>query len=1120
MTERRGLERFVAACAANKGRLTATLVIAGVAIVVAGILLLAVAPVAWREGRGSPAPLAVLALVVAGLVTGGLVARRARAGLRPEGLANEADEAVGLGAGDLRGALELDAGHGRGSPELAALHRDRIAARLEGLTADRVLPRTGRIWSRRVRAAGGIAGLAIVALLASAVIRPDETRSAALALGAPWRTAFPPPLPPLELALEGNVSRGDLAALRIRAIGRSRVALAWRPAGRVAERRDVGIDVSGTATASIGPISAPTAVWVSDASGGSSDTLLVRPAEPLLVQDLIVEIEYPAYLDRPAESHRGQVPPLVLPEGSRLILSGESNLPLTEGILVWRPEGVPAEADGIRTELALDGARFGVTLRPDVSGAWEWRLAAAGAVGDPILPAPIEVVLVPDIAPAIQLLFPAPDTILGPDRVMPLVVDVEDDIGLGSVQMRSWRSGLGEERAERRETLAPSPAGSRRAVFRHLLDRSAEEMLPGDTIFYRFEAFDGHPTRGPALSDVFLLRVPTLTEIRDARADRTRELADAADALEQAMDELAEAAADAARRSEVGEEEGEPSFETTEEARSVLEDAERAAEDLSELEEAVAGLREDLARSAVSDEALAEQLEMLAERYRELMESGLAERIEELAEALQDLDPEAVRRALEELAEDSDRLREQLEQTLGSLEQAALDQELESARANAEDLAEAQRELAGEEGAESAEWTAEQERLAERAEQLAEALDELEERLETGGQPQAADSARAAGERTAEAMERMHEAAAAGESSAGGETPPEQSRDAASEAADAMEQAAGALGSAQQNMEQTGRDAAAQSLGRARAEALSLADEEGRLAAATRGETVQEPEAWRARQAAVRQGLENLLDRLSESGSEAAMLDQETGAAAGETAERMDRLLERLAEDGARRLPARAEVEGIQESLNRLAMRLLASEQAARAAQQRSQGQEAMEQMASLAQQQQAITQETSSLLVPGPKPAGEERSQEVSARQQEIADRLRELDDPEGDMLGRPEEMAREAGELARELAQNGPTQEALERQRRLFRRMLDAGRSLEDEDLDPNRRESTTGVAAPRDAPEIDPELLRGRRFPLPSEALIRELPIVYRSLIFDYFDRLNRRPPESDEPNPDGG
>lgn len=1124
MPEGAGFERLLAACARVRGRVFGAAFALAFALTAALVLVLSFLPAASREGRGSFVPLGMALVLLGFVVVGVLAARHLARAIRPHLLAEEADVGAGLGTGDVRGALELADGSPRAASALAGLHRQRVSSELERAETRALLPRTGPRWDRLARRAAIVGAAAVAALAISLALRPQPTVSAAVSLGAPWRTAFPPSLPPLRVTAESGVSRGAAADLEIEAAERAAVTFVLRPAGDVIERRRLDVGPDGRIRTRTPPIEAPTRLWIEDDYGTSSDTLLVRPLEPLLVQDLRLELEYPAYLERPSESHRGQIPPLVAPEGTRLLLSGETNLPLDGGTLVWRPIetgiGDPVEDDGgdPPVELQVSGAEFGASWTPTTTGMWEWRLDASTAVGDAIIPEPIRVLVIPDLRPVMELLYPAPDTTLGFDQVMPLVVDVEDDIGLRRVVLRSWRSGLGADRAERTETLAPSPEGSRRVVLRHLLDRSADELLPGDTVYYQFEAFDGQPRRGPARSAVYTLRVPTFVEEREERAAEAGALAGDADALEEMLDRLARQAEEAARQvdADAGDSE-EARFEATEEARAVLEDAEDAAAELADLEDALQRMREDLSESALSDAALQEQLERLAERYRELSESGLAEQMEALAEALREMDPDAVREALESLSENSEDLREQLEQTLGMLEQMALEQAMKSAQANAEELAEDQRELA-ERSMDAQQFAEEQGSLAEQAEELSEALDRLEAELEASGREMAADSAGAAGERTERAREQMEAAASEAAQQPQGSRASEQQMQAAAEAAEALEQASSALGSAQQEMSGENREAAVETLSRARAEALSLADEEARLAEATRGEETADPEDWRARQGAVRQGLENMLERLSEAGNEAAMLDQQTGATAGEAAERMDELLERLSEDGARRLPSRAEAEGIQDALNALAERLLQSEQAARSGQQESSGQEASEQMSALAQQQQGVTQETSSLLMPGPQPSGQDQQrmrEELARRQQEIAEELGDVEDPDRELLGRPEELAAEAAELARQLGEQGPTQETLERQRQLFRRMLDAGRSMEDEDLDPDQRESETGRAAPREPPPIDPALLRGRRFPLPPEALLRDLPIVYRSLVFDYFDRLNRAAPRRDPP-----
>jgi hypothetical protein len=885
------------------------------------------------------------------------------------------------------------------------------------------------------------------------------------------------------------------------------------------------------------PLVAPLRVWAEDADGVASDTLQIRPLEPLLVEDLRATVTYPAYLGRGGEAHRGRIPPMVIPDGTRVALSGETNHPLEEGSLRFSTPG-PRSGDpgnGMVVPLELEGSRFRVDLWPTTSGRWSWHLGSAEGMGAPILPEPLDLIVIPDARPSILLLFPAPDTLLGPDQVMPLVIDVEDDLGLLQAELAWWRSVPGGgPPSERREGLTPDPAGQKRAVFRPILDLRDEDLLPGDTVFYQIKANDGHPRRGPSRSETFLLRVPTLAEMRSARADESEELAEDAQQLAEAAEELERAAAEAERRNlaqDPADAGGRPprelGFEETEDARAVLEQAEEMQEAVQSLQEDLEALQEGIEESLLSDPGLTEQLEQLAERYQELLEGGLAEDVEALSRALRDLDTDAVQEALENMSGQAEWLREQIEQTLGLLEQAALDQAMKAAHAETGELAEAQRRAVEGQDELTEEWAAQEERLADDAEALAQELDELGQRLEEAGQELAGDSARVAGARAAQAAEAMREAAEGAsspeESAAGteGEASGEQgaesdreeeARQAAEEAAEALEQAASALDGASEEGT-AGQDPVAP-LARARTEALALSEAETDLSAAARGARSLDPGAWRARQSALRQGLDNLLTTLAEEGSRDGLLDREIGAAAGEAAEQMDRLLDQMTADGGRRLPSRSEAESIVDALNELAMRLLASERAAKAAQQDAGEEAAAEQMASLAQQQQGVTQRTSTLLVPGPRPAVEERAAEVAREQTEIAEGLRELDDPDDELLGRPEELAQEAEALARGIEAGEADAKTIERQRKLFRRMLDAGRSLEDEDLDPNRRESRTGRAAPRPPPEIDPALLRGARFPLPSEAVLRDLPLFYRQLIFDYFDRLNRDPALTEE------
>jgi hypothetical protein len=143
---------------------------------------------------------------------------------------------------------------------------------------------------------------------------------------------------------------------------------------------------------------------------------------------------------------------------------------------------------------------------------------------------------------------------------------------------------------------------------------------------------------------------------------------------------------------------------------------------------------------------------------------------------------------------------------------------------------------------------------------------------------------------------------------------------------------------------------------------------------------------------------------------------------------------------------------------------------------------------------------------------SGEMRDQarELSRSQREVARQLAEVGD--ADQSGRAAELAREARQLAQALEQGAVDPAVLERQQRLFRRMLDAGKTLENDKQDESaKRESKPGDQS---NPFLPPNgTAAGRaalKFRVPEWNELRALSPEERRLVIDYFRRLNGEKP----------
>jgi hypothetical protein len=168
---------------------------------------------------------------------------------------------------------------------------------------------------------------------------------------------------------------------------------------------------------------------------------------------------------------------------------------------------------------------------------------------------------------------------------------------------------------------------------------------------------------------------------------------------------------------------------------------------------------------------------------------------------------------------------------------------------------------------------------------------------------------------------------------------------------------------------------------------------------------------------------------------------------------------------------------------------------------------EAVERMGRLAAQQGQLNDQLGGLLpmLGQGEAAIQQQLRMLAERQRQLANQMERLGE---NMPGRSEQLAEEARQLADRMEQGRLDRATLERQQRLFRRMLDAGRSLrnDQEPEDPERQGRTA-----QDVRGTAPGALRqtGLRYPPPAWRELQSLSPEERATVLEYFRRLNAQP-----------
>lgn len=920
----------------------------------------------------------------------------------------------------------------------------------------------------------------------------------AFALAAPtahdlgWRGLFggsTTPPPPRVTAVEpGDARLAPTSVVVVSATfdrppGEPRLEL--RPRGGGAWRElelTRAVDSAVEYTTELPPLTEPLEYRVLHTDGVSATYKLELLPTPRL-EDLRLRVVPPAYTGlEPREPAAGEGS-VAAPRGSRIGFSAAYAPRLAAARLIINgDEETPPEL-----EPAADGGRLSGAFRLLADGFWRLELSAANGLESAT--ADYRLAALEDAPPSVELLEPRGVWELDVEMTVPVVCRVADDYGVAGLELvhrrRDADGGLGEPR---RTSVADNLGPAARVAYRWEL--GAAGLFPGDELLCRLIVRDGNAVDGPqsGVSAPFVVRFPGLDELVEVESFQAPQ--ERLEELEERQRRLSDRAEELARRNRGAEE---VSWEERRAVEELLQEQERVVSDAEETLRRLEAAAETLSRENLITPETLDKLNEVQRLLHQALDEELRDRLSELQRAVEG---ELERADIEELAREFDQSREEFEQGLDRmrelLQRAEAEQRLAELVQRAAEAAERAAERATDPQAQTDEAQGddladEARSLSEQAAAVAGKLGELED-----------EAFRRAGDQVAAAGDELERSGVADRPSAN------QLQHTAGALSEFSSQTASALAEL--------RGAQHQQLQRVLTEQIAALillarRQQGVVEAAALGDGA----SLGPREAEIAAGVRRVAAGLEAVYRQTVFADQDL-------LRRFDRLAQRLDDSAAGAAggdppPARV-YRGYLADLNNLALELLELQQTAAGAESSTGLSEMMARLGELAAQQQGLNQATQQAAAgqggqptSGPGPLD---LRSLAARQAAIAQGLRDLQQRHGELgNGRGDlgEMAGQAGEIADEL-ETGALGDSVERgQQQLYRRLLDAQRALQTEELD-RRRESTTAGAYTVEPPpplEITPAEDTAPLRPARERLDPGMFPHEYRQAVREYLRRL---------------
>jgi hypothetical protein len=928
--------------------------------------------------------------------------------------------------------------------------------------------------------------------------RPTSARAAAF--WHPFKT-IADARAPVRLALDRTTAhRGDTVTATITVLGGTSARFWTRAPGEPWSETSVVLDAKGAAHRTLGPLTSDLFVRVTSGSR-SSPTVAIHIPPLAFVGTLTVTAHYPKYLERPDETLPVGGDTALIPEGTVLVTAGEASVPLSSAH--WSP-GSPLE---------VRGARFRGSFRPRSGGRFALLITPADSSPVDGEPPVLTLKVVPDSAPVIALSLPASDTTLPPTLHQPVVIDARDDHGLARVTVQSWRASQTGKVGDTVSLPVALDGVTDRAILQADLDATARGLLPGDTLKLRVIGYDNAPAPHEGRSATIALRLPTLAELRAATRAATQELGSSTDSVLNAAKSLGAETRDlAAERTRAGAtprpgaqqsgadpRTGAMPFESSQRAQELARRQEELSQRVQDLSRAVQDLAQAAHAAGIDDSAFQRRLADVQQLLQKALTPELEQRLRELQDALQRLDPEATRQALQHLAEAQEQLKDALQRSDQLFRRAAVEGQLATLTADAEELKRRQGDWNTTEAPRADSTAAAREReLAAGTDSLMKGIREAGKDLRAG---QLLDQPLQSALEARQAMGNAGDAAGQGNAT--------EAKRQGQRAEQALSDLPDQLKTRRDSLSGAWRKETLDALDRAMSETADLARRQQQIAdQLSQG---QSGAPMRGAQASVEEGAAAVAQQMQETAGQNALVSPQLAGAMALARREMAQSRQELEQGRPNTQAAAQSAAQAVDALNATALGISQARAQVSGSKSGSGLAEALEALSKMAGQQQGLNGEAQGLIpMMGSGGSITEQLRALAARQRALADQLQRLQ--AGGNAPGAGALADEAKELARRMEAGRLDPVTVARQQALYHHLLDAGRSLTGDEPDDQheRRAPIAGAVNPLLPPALRPGATGlGPRVPYPTWETLRDLTPGQRQQVLEYFRLLNAPP-----------